>query len=262
MQFLSWMQNKLNGSKVMKNRPNSISATHHMLDEPACKDEFSDWPQALLAIGTFGSNNLKEDSGRISTTIAEDSSSSDQDCVQEHPPEQEKEEEEEERELQNELKICLLGQVETNVDQMSNCSKSEDFCLKLERKDQKETFFVNSSLIQGRGRDLCLDNSKNGIGKRSLSFLLKKMFVCTSGFQPSSFKDPHPLSTDCRMEKILRAILNKKIYPQGSNSTMIIKKYLENKHMVAENDEDELQNYADHRSKWVKTDSEYIVLEI
>ncbi|CAN8312541.1 unnamed protein product [Cochlearia groenlandica] len=67
--------------------------------------------------------------------------------------------------------------------------------------------------------------------KRSLSFLFKKMFVCTSGF-----KTPPPLLdlpiVDSRMEKMLRTILNKKIHPQRSN--IVAKKYLENHNILDE----------------------------
>lgn len=57
--------------------------------------------------------------------------------------------------------------------------------------------------------------------------------------------------------QILRAILNKKIHPQGSSSTMVIKKYLKDKQMAeSDNDEDEFNTEADNGIKWVKTDSE------
>ncbi|EFH66578.1 hypothetical protein ARALYDRAFT_472133 [Arabidopsis lyrata subsp. lyrata] len=101
--------------------------------------------------------------------------------------------------------------------------------------------------------DLTAVNTDVTIGKKkSLSFLLKKMFVCTSGF-----KTPPPLLDlsrgdslhNTRMEKMLRTILNKKIHPQRSNS--IAKKYLENHHKIV----DEARSSVD-ANKWVKTDSE------
>ncbi|KAI9123033.1 hypothetical protein K1719_005922 [Acacia pycnantha] len=242
MKLFNWMHNKLNGSKA-KNKSNSSSSTRFVADEPS-KDEFIDWPSALLAIGTFGNNNLKDDSERI---IAEDSFCS-QDCVQELTPD-----EQEEGDFQNELNMCLREE-SSSADHTNNCSNCE----------KKETLFTNSSLIPCRGKDICLDNSNNksAIGNKSLPFLLKKMFVCRSGLQHTpSFKDP--LATESRMEKILRAILNKKIYPQGSSSTKVIKKYLKDKQMAkSDNDEDEFNTAADDGNKWVKTDSEYIVLEI
>ncbi|XP_048621084.1 protein LAZY 3-like [Brassica napus] len=100
-------------------------------------------------------------------------------------------------------------------------------------------------------KDLTATNTDVSIGKKkSLSFLLKKMFVCTSGF-----KTPPPLldlSRDSlpntRMEKMLRTILNKKIHPQRSNA--IAKKYLENHKII-----DEARSSVDAK-KWVNTDSE------
>ncbi|KAK8654744.1 hypothetical protein V6N13_107344 [Hibiscus sabdariffa] len=105
-------------------------------------------------------------------------------------------------------------------------------------------------LVHGKGKD---------IGKKSLSFLLKKMFVCTSGFSQSPapcLRDPIPESS---MEKILRNILQKKIYPQSSSPRLYTKKPLESSHVpkIANGDEK-----PDNGSKWVKTDSEYIVLEM
>ncbi|XP_028782758.1 uncharacterized protein LOC114738858 [Neltuma alba] len=244
MKLFNWMHSKLNGSKA-KNKLNSSSSTLFVADE-ASKDEFSDWPRAILAIGTFGNNNLKDDSERI---VAEDLSCS-HDCVQELTLD-----EQEGDNFQNELKMCFRE--ESSADHTNTCSNCE----------KKETLLPNGSLIPCRGKDLCLDNNNNNnnksaIGNKSLTFLLKKMFVCRSGLHPTpSFKDP--LSTESRMEKILRAILNKKIYPQGPSSTMVKKKYLKDKQIAkSDNDEDEFNTVADDGNKWVKTDSEYIVLEI
>ncbi|KAJ1439940.1 hypothetical protein SESBI_02164 [Sesbania bispinosa] len=232
-----------------------------MLHEP-CKQEFSDWPQALLAIGTFGNNKLKGDSGGRTNSVAEDSSSF-QDCTLE-----------EVGNLENELSINLVEEQEENPDDLINERlNSEDSSLEAEGKETEAfsdgsksninngNFYPSISLIHSRGRDLCFDSRKNGVGKKSLFFLLKKMFVCKSGFQvpPSTFlKDP--LST-----KILRAILHKKIYPQGSYSTTFIKKYLENNLMLQSDEYDEEEEFATatyNGSKWVKTDSECAAQEL
>ncbi|RDX78750.1 hypothetical protein CR513_40918, partial [Mucuna pruriens] len=277
LKILEWMQNRLNGSNGKKKHASSISTTHYMLHEP-CKQEFSDWPQALLAIGTFGSNNMKEDSGGRNNNTAEDSSSF-QDCTQEVTLE-------EVRNLQNEFSIFFKGQVEPNLageqeehtnDLIKERLNSEDSRLEHEGKENESlsdgcgNFYPSNSIIYSRGKDCCLDHSsKRGVGKKSLSFLLKKMLVCRSGFQPTPplFKDP--LSTESRMEKILRAILHKKIYPQGScSTTRFTKKYLETTPISQfdddyddEEEEEEFATAKENGSKWVKTDSEYIVLEI
>lgn len=142
-----------------------------MLNEP-CKQEFSDWPQALLAIGTFGNKNLKEDLGNNTTT--EDSFSF-QDCTQEF----------------------FLEQVE-NLEKELNIKFVEE---KEDKKSGKVSDGSNN-LLHSRGKERCsLDGSKSGVSKKSLFFLLKKMFICNSELpQTPLFKDP--LSTESRMEKV------------------------------------------------------------
>lgn len=175
------------------------------------KHEFSDWPQALLAIGTFGGNNMKEDSsGRSNDNTAEDSSSF-QDCTQEFTLE-------EFGNLQNEFSIFFKGRVEPNLagekeehtnDLIKERLNSENSRLAHQGEENESLcdgsngkFYSSNSLVYSRGKDSRLDHSsKRGVGKKSLSFLLKKMFVCKSGFQPTPlFKDP--LSTESRMEKV------------------------------------------------------------
>ena len=182
---------------------NDFPPSDYMKHEP-CKQEFSDWPQALLAIGTFGSNTMREDSGgRSSNNTAEDSSSS-KDCTQEVTLE-------EVASLQNEFSIFFKGRVEqeehTN-DLTKERLNAEHSRLDSEGKeneslsDNRGNFYPSKSIIFSRGKDCCLDHSsKRGVGKKSLSFLLKKMLACKSGFQPTPlFKDP--LSTESRMEKV------------------------------------------------------------
>lgn len=272
MKIFEWMQNRINGTNGKRKQTSSISTSHYMRQEP-CKQEFSDWPQALLAIGTFGGNNLKEDSGgRSNNNTAEDSSSF-QDCTQEVTLE-------DVGNLQNEFSIFFKGpnlageqEEQTNdlIKERLNPEGKENESPCDGSNVNRGSFYPSNSLIYSRGKDCYLDhNNKRGVSKKSLSFLLKKMLACKSGFQPTPlFKDP--LSTESRIEKILRAILQKKIYPQGSYSTTpFIKKYLETTSIPQfdddeeeeDGDEEELDTAAENGSKWVKTDSEYIVLEI
>ncbi|KAL8171624.1 hypothetical protein V2J09_023428 [Rumex salicifolius] len=68
------------------------------------------------------------------------------------------------------------------------------------------------SVIIGKCKEVWAEKSTKDIGKKSLTFLLKKMFVCSSGFSPApSLRDP---LHEYRMEKLLRTILTKKIHPQ------------------------------------------------
>ncbi|CAM8904013.1 unnamed protein product [Rhodiola kirilowii] len=84
------------------------------------------------------------------------------------------------------------------------------------------------------------------------------MFVCSSGFAPApSLRDT---LQETLMDKLLRAMIYKTRFPQPSTRPSTATKYLENKqavHHKSESDEERRD-----KSKWVKTDSEYIVLEI
>uniref|UniRef100_UPI001C13001A hypothetical protein n=1 Tax=Proteus mirabilis TaxID=584 RepID=UPI001C13001A len=58
----------------------------------------------------------------------------------------------------------------------------------------------STNLVLNRGKDVSVDSAKNTIGKKSFSFLLKKMFVCNSGF-PSGPSPKAPIP-ESRMEKV------------------------------------------------------------
>ncbi|XP_065851110.1 protein NEGATIVE GRAVITROPIC RESPONSE OF ROOTS [Euphorbia lathyris] len=217
MKMLGWMQNKLN-ARFACNSLHSISLNHHPPRQHIRpKEEFSDWPQALLAIGTFGNtkNNVK----------------------QEQEQEKEKQEEQEQEEVEVE---------EFTADEVEKIEKELNLLL----EDDKSLVIGGG---EGEGERKAINNNvANSIKKKSFSFLLKKMFVSRPEFTPKlNLRDQLPQST---MEKILRAILHKKIYPQNPNSTnSSTKKVLHKKHK---------EETKDNGSKWVKTDSEYIVLEI
>ncbi|CAH2036889.1 unnamed protein product, partial [Thlaspi arvense] len=128
---------------------------------------------------------------------------------------------------QDEETLLAIGTLGNNI-----CSKEEE-----ETDTSKDLTAINTDVTIGK--------------KKPLSFLLKKMFVCSSGFKTP----PHLLDLsrgdslpNTRMEKMLRTILNKKIHPQRSNA--IAKKYLENHKII-----DEASSSVD-ANKWVKTDSE------
>ncbi|XP_062148687.1 protein NEGATIVE GRAVITROPIC RESPONSE OF ROOTS-like [Alnus glutinosa] len=246
-QILSnWIQNKLNGRSGSK-KSSLISATDHKLQEPL----FSDKHHGLLAIGTLGNKNLKDHPPERSINLEGNPSSSQDDHLQEFTSE-------ELGKLQNELNLLLHCSVESEANNHHQLDKSLD--RESNSKDSSIQRSTSNIVLNSTGKDdVCLENTKGGIGKKSLSFVLKKMFVCRSGLPPApSLRDP---LTESRMEKILRAILHKKIYPQSSSSAAL--KYLENRHMPksSHDEDDELNFKADNGSKWVKTDSEYIVLE-
>lgn len=233
------------------------------------KEEFSDWPHGLLAIGTFGNNVLK---GKAQPQKSPEYPSSSEDAVNFTP--------EEVGELQKELTKLLSRKPISNLekeiaelplDKFLNCPSS----LEVDRRncdrpvvDCKEHRSSSTdadierriSVILGKCKEVCPENGKKGIGKRFLSFLLKKMFICSSGFSPvPGLRDPLPPST---MEKLLRTMLHKKLHTRNSSQESSAKKYIEEAQMRSSREEDEAQEKANDGCKWVKTDSEYIVLEI
>jgi len=192
------------------------------------REEFSDWPDGLLAIGTFGNN--KEAKEKCITTKEEPSSS---EQIPDFTPE-------EIGKLQKELTKLLRQKpkVEKEIahlplDRFLNCPSSLEvdrrisnvLCSDSENKDdeeevgkqereeeeedddddgddEEEDIEKTLGVILGRFKEICAKNSKKAIGKKSISFLLKKMFVCRSGFAPTpSLRDTLQLQ-ESRMEKV------------------------------------------------------------
>ncbi|PIA43108.1 hypothetical protein AQUCO_02000509v1 [Aquilegia coerulea] len=263
MKIFSWMQNKLNGRQEVKKQTGGLQHHGQVLHEPR-KEEFSDWPHGLLAIGTFGnSTDIKEEQQKCNMN---NQTSSDENQIDFRPEEVGK--------LQKELTKLLSRKPKKSsecedglslpLDKFLNCPSSLEvdrtncntFREDLDEKDIEE---IASSIVLSNGKDMCMDKNKS-IRKKSITFLLKKIFVCHGGFGPSpSLSDPIPES---RMEKVLRTLLHKKIYPQRP-STGSVKKYLGDRHnSMSKKDDDQIEEKRDSGAKWVKTDSEYIVLEI
>lgn len=250
------MQSKASGKQGWKTQ-NSVAANKRVLQEPS-KEEFSDWPHGLLAIGTFGNNNA---TGEIENRNLHLSEASSQDHLQDLSPE-------EVDEPQDELNLELdEPKVECNslAEQDSSLENNRSASNILEKGIQLQRC---SSAVLSRGKDSQLESTSSGIGKKSMSFLFKKMLLCSSGFSPTpSLRDPftEPTHVESRMKKILTTILSKKIYPQCSSPRANTpKKYLENKQlfMTDSDSEDDMSQDTNDGSKWVKTDSEFIVLEI
>lgn len=174
-------------------------------------EEFEDWPQTLLAIGTLGDNKIKED---ISTNEHTKSSQASQYLPNVSP--------EEIIRLQKELTTLLNQRPEVYNDEsergkegrnslslngLLNCPLSLEINKTAGRKTNHEDsdnnddaeLSSNARIILTRAKDLLTDN-KSGMRKTSLKFLLKKMFVCHGGFAPTpSLRDPIPES---RLEKV------------------------------------------------------------
>ncbi|CAJ2663360.1 unnamed protein product [Trifolium pratense] len=264
MKFFSWMQNKLGGKQENKKSNTSTSTTYHAKQEP--REEFSDWPHSLLAIGTFGNNNEITQNIDNQNNQQEDPSSTAEEILDFTPEEIGK--------LQKELTKLLRKKPnvekeisELPLDRFLNCPSSLEVDRRISNAlcsesggDKDEDIEKTLSVILGKCKDICAEKSKKSIGKKSISFLLKKMFVCRSGFAPTpSLRDT---LQESRMEKLLRTMLHKKLYTQNSSRSLVVKKCIEDKKNIRNRNEDEAEERIDEGSKWVKTDSEYIVLEI
>ncbi|GMI91733.1 DEEPER ROOTING 1 [Hibiscus trionum] len=271
MKFFGWVQNKLNG-KPGSSKSHTVPTTHHVKQET--REEFSDWPHGLLAIGTFGNNNdipenpvSRNVTGRDRLDIQEEQEPSSSEDLHEFTPE-------EVGKLEKELTKLLSRKPASDVkkeladlplDRFLNCPSSLEvdrrisnaLCSDSGDKSDQQDIDRTISVILDRCKHICAENKK-----KSISFLLKKMFVCSSGFSPApSLRDT---LQESKMEKLLRVMLHKKIYNQNPSRASAIKKYLEDKQTPRkQNDENETQERkSEDGYKWVKTDSEYIVLEI
>lgn len=179
--------------------------TDHAKQEP--REEFSDWPHGLLAIGTFGNNKEITQSLDNQNTQEEDDPSSSEEIADFTPEEIGK--------LQKEL-IKLLRKKpnvekeisELPLDRFLNCPSSLEVDRRISNAlcsessgDKEEDIEKTLSVILDKCKDICADKSKKAaIGKKSISFLLKKIFVCRSGFAPSpSLRDT---LQESRMEKV------------------------------------------------------------
>ncbi|KAJ6826937.1 uncharacterized protein M6B38_369780 [Iris pallida] len=268
MRILSWVHNKFSGSQEKKKFDTGSCTSRRTSIPDDRKEEFRDWPLSLLSIGTFGNTEPKDGQERH------------------NPPENLRSSQdlsdfsiEELVKLQKELTKLLTHKPKSSTDgsekggeranlplnRFLNSPSSLEverrdhlkLCADLDGEEKNGALSPNSRIILRKARDIIADKS-NEMRKKSLSLLLKKMFVCRSGFAPApSLRDQLPES---RMEKLLRVILHKNKYPQSSNK--MTKKYLEKKPLEKIGCKDEIGEKEEDGCKWVKTDSEYIVLEI
>ncbi|KAM3375138.1 protein NEGATIVE GRAVITROPIC RESPONSE OF ROOTS [Capsicum galapagoense] len=289
MKLFSWMQNKFNGGQG-----NKVQTKNQTNQERPRNEEFNGWPDSLLSIGTFGasSSSLRANLNSESTQNIQNQNDNENEILEDNYNQQSSSPDlaeftpEEVGKLQKELTKLLSkkpvsaaklaaaeGRQDGNLplDRFLNCPSS----LEVDRRTSSRFSSTNSEIYEnldeeeidrtiraiiGRCKDhVCKTNKKKVNGMKSVSFLLKKMFVCSSGFAPTpSLRDTLPES---RMEKLLRTILSKKIIPQSA-SRISTKRYLEDRHPPKEEAEEKRREKTCDGSKWDKTDSDFIVLEI
>ncbi|CAN6879600.1 unnamed protein product [Brassica oleracea] len=291
IQLFGWMQNKRNAKYENHNRTSTSSASsHHVKQEP--REEFSDWPHALLAIGTFGSTTngvSQNESKNVHEEIEEGEKKSISQTGQEEEPSSSDDIDdftpEEVGKLQKEL-IKLLSRTKKRksdvnrelmknlpLDRFLNCPSS----LEVERrisnalcavvdssegnKDEDMERTINA--ILGRCKEISIESKKKtDISKMSFSYLFKKIFVCSDGISTSPSPSLRDTLQESRMEKLLKTMLHKKINAQASSkpTSSTTKRYLQDKKQLSLKSEEEEETNERRSSseghKWVKTDSD------
>ncbi|KAI7735806.1 hypothetical protein M8C21_000568 [Ambrosia artemisiifolia] len=238
------------GTRTLKQPPQLL--VYHMKQQ-------EELHRGFLAIGTFGNNDLP-----TPENIMNDATATSSPDLSEFTPE-------EIGKLQKELTNLLSKKPaagETNadlpLDRFLNCPSSLEVDRRLStavitNPDDKEEIDRTIKVILGRCKDISMENTSNkkAIRKKSISFLLKKMFVCSSGLPP--MPGLHDRLPESRMERLLRAMLKNKMNPQNSSRASSAKKLIGNrqsskkgKGKATEKDDED----ANDGSKWVKTDSE------
>lgn len=177
------------------------------------EEENNGWSRGLLTIGTLGNTDLQENrDSKVEELQTEneivqeevESSSFSPDLTEFTP--------EEVGQLQKELTKLLKRKpasenADLPLDRFLNCPSSLEVDRTISNRfstysDDKEEEDIDRTIrvIIGRCKEVCMENKKKSIGKKSISFLLKKMFVCRGGFAPTpSLRDTFQES---RMEKV------------------------------------------------------------
>lgn len=265
------------------NSPNNLIIQSANVALPQKVSQNTDWTQALLAIGTLGNKELHEELER-DNNHSENVGTSD-DLSDFTVEELDK--------LQRQLKWMLAhkpkpssnGSEPSEEDRANlplsrflNCASNLEVDRKVLGNENNGDLSPNTQIVLNKVKDMLLGNP-NALKKRSISFLLKKMFVCSHGFAPTpSLRDPihdsrmekvkkihaqsfslfngmnNYSSTPCCMVQILKAILNKKINQQNSGPASS-KNYLDNKTTEITGAREEGDKSKDH-CKWIKTDSD------
>ncbi|KAH0874845.1 hypothetical protein HID58_072207 [Brassica napus] len=282
MKFFGWMQNKLHGKQGNTHRPSISSASSH---QP--REEFSDWPQGLLSIGTFGSVAKEQTQIQVVQEVFKEENPSDvnmeahrdQDLsfsgdLDDFTPE-------EVGKLQKELTKLLtrknkkrksdvnreLGNLP--LDRFLNCPSSLEVDRRISNAlasggdfdENEEEMERTISVILGRCKAISTESSnkkkksKRDLIKTSVFYLFKKMFVCSEGLSPLPNPSLRDTFQESRMEKLLRVMLHKKINAQASSKQTSTKRYVEDKQQLSLKNEEEEGRSSDG-SKWVKTDSD------
>lgn len=203
-----------------------------MKQEP--REEFNDWPHALLAIGTFGttSNGVSENKSKnVHEEIKAEKESTVESEQEEEPSSSDDIEDftpEEVGKLQKEL-MKLLSRTKKRksdvnrelmknlpLDRFLNCPSSLEvdrrisnaLCAVVDSSEEnmEEDIERTISVILGRCKEISIGSKKNkekrDISKTSVSYLFKKIFVCKDGFSTTPTPSLRDTLQESRMEKV------------------------------------------------------------
>lgn len=205
----------------------------HVKQEP--REEFSDWPHALLAIGTFGttSNSVSDnESKNVHQEIKAEKKCTTQSEQKEEPSSSDDLEDfthEEVGKLQKEL-MKLLSRTKKRksdvnrelmknlpLDRFLNCPSSLEVDRRISNalsavvdsseENKEEDMERTISVILGRCKEISIESKKHKkkrdiISKTSVSYLFKKIFVCADGISTAPNPSLRDTLHESRMEKV------------------------------------------------------------
>lgn len=172
--------------------------------EPS-KDELSDWPHGLLAIGTFGEKNVKEIPKSCNLQTRNHSQDHYKDITRQEVGNLKKDlngildRQVPESNSADELEThnILLDKIFKSMSN-SNTERTSSYTVSDDIGDEDSSLQrINGTVLMDRGKDNRLDNTKNAIKKESLTFLLKKMLKSDITSTPN-LRDTPP---EARLEK-------------------------------------------------------------
>jgi hypothetical protein len=150
------------------------------------KEEFSDWPESLLSIGTLGTYDFK--AAKQNSFVSNNKNME---------PDLSDFTSEEVATLAKKLENLGVRRWTLTEDQFMDCSTSliDPNC-----EDCKH-ISSESDIVLSKGNDL-LNDANSVLKKKSISVFIKKVFACRGGFAPVPSPELRDPSSQSRMEKV------------------------------------------------------------
>lgn len=157
--------------------------TDYSAQESGDKEPFEEWPQGLLAIGTFGNHETKKETPKYKQTHKTSR-------LRDFPEFTKDEMERLERELENLLLLEPMGRRHEHISNTlppANCWKTaDDF-----EGGELGNLSPKAMTILRKAKDVLIESQRNQKSQQPILLLLRRMFVCSGGFSPApSLRDP------------------------------------------------------------------------